>query len=260
MRPFIFHIGSMGVPAFFFSIMVGSLVGTFYAAHIAKKEGSDPVVMLDFGILSIISSVIGSRLFHVVVENPMYYWEHPIRVFYFWQGGFVSIGAFMLSVMSCLIYLRWRKLPIFKNFDIVTMGVPFAIFFVRTGCLCAGCCYGKPTDFFVHLVFNNPGSTAGHFYPGVPLHATQIYSMLNAVVMFFVLHWVRKRKRFDGQLLATFLMYYGVTRFFIEEPLRGDVDRGVYFNGLISTGQISMAVFFAVGMAIWLIQKRRLSS
>jgi len=254
-RPFLFHIGSLGVPSFFFMIMIGALATTFFAAYMARREKADPVAMLDFGIIAIIASVLGSRIFHVLVENPGYYWENPIRVFYFWQGGFVSIGAYIASLTGWLIYLWRRKLDYWRYLDIITTGVPIIIFFVRAGCLLVGCCYGRPTDFFIHLVFNDPASTAGYFHLGEKLHATQPYFMANALVMWGVVLLAYKYRKFYGQVLATFFMYEAVSRFFLEF-LRGDEDRGIWLNGMLSTGQIAMMFFFAVGVAIWILRRK----
>lgn len=256
MRPYLFHLGSMGVPSFFFMIMIGSLATTFFLAHMAKREGSDPVAMLDFGIIGIIASVLGSRIFHILVENPAYYWEHPIRVFYFWQGGFVSIGAFLGSALGWAIYMRRRRLPAWRTLDLAVTGVPIIIFFVRVGCLLVGCCYGRPTDFFLHLVFNDPGSTAGYFHLGEKLHATQPYFMANAVVMWGVVLVAYYHRRFYGQVLVTFMLYYGVTRFFLEF-LRGDEDRGMWFGGALSTGQIVMVLTFLAGLGLWRFLRTR---
>ena len=60
------------------------------------------------GIIAIIASVIGARVFHIVVESPMYYLEKPIRVFCFWQGGYVSIGAYMFTMAAWLVYF-WKR-------------------------------------------------------------------------------------------------------------------------------------------------------
>ena len=257
MKPFLFHIGTLGVPAFFFMIMIGSLAGTFYAYHRAKRErGIDPVVMLDFGIIAIIASVIGSRIVHILVENPSYYWEDPIRVFYFWQGGFVSLGAIIFSFIGLLIYLRIRKLPPWRYMDLIMLGVPITMFFVRLGCLCAGCCYGKPTDFFLHLTFTDPAGAAGALHPGTPLLPSQPLFMLNAVVMFFVLQLVYKYRHYYGQVLATFFLYYGVSRFFVEFT-RGDEDRGLWFNHTLSSGQIAMVLFFLTGLVLHFVLRHR---
>lgn len=256
MRPFLFNIGDVGVPSFFFMIMVGTLAAVFFAAHMAKKEGSDPVVMLDFGIVAVVASMLGARIFHILVENPTYYWEKPIRVFYFWQGGFVSLGAFIASAICWVIYMRWRRVPVWKNLDLAITGVPLIVFFVRLGCLLTGCCYGKSTDFFIHLIFTDKASTAGYFHYGEKLHATQLYFMLNALVMWAVILIMYKYRKFYGQLLATFMIYYGVTRFMIE-LLRGDEDRGMWFSGLLSTGQITMIFTFLGGLFIWFYQRNR---
>lgn len=256
MRPMLFHLGPVGVPAFFLMIMIGTLAATFYGYRLAKREGADPVVMLDFGIVGIICSVIGSRIFHIFIENPAYYWENPLRVLYFWQGGFVSIGAYVFAIAGVLAYLHVRGLDKLRYMDIVAAEIPIVIFFVRIGCLCAGCCYGKPTDFFIHLIFNNPGSAAGHYHPGVALHATQPYFMLNALVMFVVLNLVYRYKRFKGQVFASFFIYYGVSRFILEF-LRGDEDRGLFFAKTLSTGQIAMIVSFVFGVTLYYVLWKR---
>jgi len=259
MRPILFHLGSIGVPAFFLMIMVGTLAATFYGYWLAKREKADPVVLLDFGIIAIICSVVGSRVFHILIENPQYYLEDPIRVFYFWQGGFVSIGAFVFSIAGVLIYLRVRHLDMFRYLDITATAIPLAIFFVRLGCLCAGCCYGKPTEFFIHLVFKNSGSAAGYYHPGIALHATQPYFMLNAIVMGVILYFVYRYRQFKGQVLATFFIYYGISRFLLEF-LRGDEDRGLFFGETLSTGQIAMIISFCAGVALYIIQWRKYRS
>lgn len=259
MRPTLFEIGPLSVPAFFLMIMVASLVTTFYGYWLAKKEKADPVVILDFGIIAIIASVIGSRVFHILIENPSYYLENPIRVFYFWQGGFVSIGAFVFTIISWIVYLRIRKLDAWRYFDIAAAVIPAAIFFVRIGCLCAGCCYGKPTDFFLHLTFTNPNSAAGYHHPGVPLHPTQIYLMLNALMMGILLFLVYRYRKFKGQVLALFFMYYGVSRFLLEF-LRGDEDRGLFFGKILSTGQIAMIVSFCFGLILYIVMMKKSKS
>lgn len=250
MRPILFSVGPVSIPAFFLMIMIATLAATFYGYWLAKKEKADPVAILDLGIIAIIASVIGSRIFHIVIENPSYYLENPLRVFYFWQGGFVSIGAYAFAIAGWFIYLKIRRLEGWRYFDISAAMVPVAIFFVRIGCLCAGCCYGKPTDFFFHLVFKNPASAAGAGHPGEALHATQIYFMINAVIMGILLYLVYRYKKFHGQVVAVFLMYYGVTRFFIEF-LRGDEDRGLFFGKALSTGQIAMICAFVSGVIIY---------
>lgn len=256
MRPVLFYIGSVGIPAFFFMIMVASLSATWVATRLARRDGLSEIAVLDMAIIAIIASMIGARLFHVFVEYPRYYWEKPLRVFYFWQGGFVSLGAFIATILSWIVYLKRKGLDIPKYMDVMGGMAPVIIFFVRLGCLLNGCCFGKPTHHWPHITFTDPSSTAYAMHHGnIPLYPTQIFFMANAVIMFIFLLIVRRYRRFYGQVGACFLMYEGVSRFFLEY-FRGDADRGLYFNGAVSTGQIAMVFFFAAGIIMWKICSR----
>ena len=256
MLPFLIHYKSITIPTFFFMVMVASLAAAFYIYYQAPKKGLSQIVVLDLAMVGTIVGIIGARLFHVFVEAPGYYWEHPTYVFHFWRGGFVGYGVFIGILLGVIGYLKIRKLPILKYCDLIALGCPLIVFFVRIGCLGAGCCYGTPTDFFIHLTFTNPSSDGGRDFPGVALHATQIYDMINAIITFGVVHWVDKRKKFQGQVMITFFMTYAFFRFWIEF-LRGDEDRGVYFGGVVSTSQITGAVFILFGFILYRYWKKK---
>lgn len=251
MRPILFQIGEFTFPAYSFLIMVGVLAAAYLGVKAVRRLGLPVVYALDMVILAVVAGFLGARIGHVLVEAPRYYLEDPLRFFYFWQGGFVSWGGHMAGGIAWYFYLRWRKQPVWAYFDCAAFVVPAALFFGRVGCLLTGCCFGKPTGFFLHLTFTDPGSTAYHFYPNIPLHATQIYLMAN-VLFIALLLWVFSKKwwRFQGQLFALALGLYSVGRFMIEF-LRGDADRGVYFDGAISSGQIAMVFYLAVSIFMY---------
>lgn len=258
MKPLLFTLSipgmdDMPIYPFFFTIAVGALLAAIWLYYLCKSAGLERVVAIDMAIIAIVFSVIGSRAFHIVFEYPCYYMEEPSRVWEFLKGGFVSLGAYVFSFMAGTIYFRIRKMDALPYLDRAALTMPLIIFFVRLGCLLAGCCYGKPTDFFFSLSFPQ-GSTAFYFMGDQPLHAVQIYKMVNTLGMAGVLWWVTKYRQFAGQVLASAFIYLGVTRFFLEY-LRGDEDRGVYFDavlpGGISTGQIVMLIACAIGGGIY---------
>lgn len=256
MYPFILKIGSYYVPSFFFMTMLGVFASTFYLYFRAPKLGFSQIVVLDVGIVGAIFGILGARIFHVLFEYPWYYWEDLSRVFEFWRGGFVSFGAYIGGATAILIYLRMRKQPIPKYADFIALGVPFLVVFIRLGCLGAGCCYGKPTDFFFHLIFTNPSSDAGSKFAHQALHATQIYDLLNGMFIFLVLHWRYARKKFEGEIVLLLFMMYTSIRGLIE-ILRGDADRGVYFDGTVSTGQITGLILFILCLVLYIFLWKR---
>ena len=231
-------------------VMVASLAATFYAYWQAGRRGMSQVVVLDISLVSTLTGIIGARLFHIFAEAPGYYWAHPSYVFHFWQGGFVGYGAFIGVAAGIIGYLKFKKLPVLKYCDLMALGCPLIIFFVRIGCLGAGCCYGKPTTSLFHLIFTNPASDAGEDFPGVPLYPTQIYDMISALVIFGLIHLIDRKKKFDGVTTLAFFALYAFFRFFIEF-FRGDADRGLYFNGLVSTSQITGVVILVVCSALY---------
>ncbi|MBI2980811.1 MAG: prolipoprotein diacylglyceryl transferase [Deltaproteobacteria bacterium] len=237
MKPFLFSIGDTPVPSFFFFIVVGALVALFYIVWIGGKKTLRVDVILDMGIIGLIVGVLGSRVFHILVEAPLYYWEKPARVFEFWRGGFVSWGAFIAIPLSFLIYFHRRKVPVWPYLDLLVIGGPIIKFFIRLACLMAGCCYGKPTALPWAIRFTDPDSTANYFVGSVPLHPVQVYSMIHAILLFLFINWFYlKKKRFAGQTACLLAFGWTIPRALIEF-LRADSDRGIYF-GIISTGQV----------------------
>ncbi len=237
-------------------MVLASLAATFYVYYRAPSKGLSKVVALDLGILGTLAGIVGTRLFHVFVEAPGYYWQHPSHIYQIWRGGLVSHGGIILITVTFLIYFRMKKLPMWKYLDLCAPAFAIINFFIRLGCLSAGCCYGKPTHFFIHLVFKSPASDAGYKFQGVPLHATQVYDLLlSGVFLFFILNWIDRKKKFDGQVTACFFILYGFMRGMVEF-LRGDLDRGVYAGGMISTGQIMGLCSIVFGFILYFYRRR----
>ena len=49
-----------------------------------------------------------------------------------------------------------------------------------------------------------------------PLHPAQLYEAILSLMVFGVVFWLRKSKRFDGQILLTYLLLGGLVRFTVE--------------------------------------------
>lgn len=96
----------------------------------------------------------------------------------------------------------------------------------------------------------------------LPLYPTQLMEVIGELIIFGVLLFLLKRKRFHGQILATWLMGYAILRT-INEFFRGDVARGYLFQYpadnpiLLSTSQAIALALFATGAIITFVQLRR---
>lgn len=256
MFPFIIHSGDLVIPTFFFMMMLGVMASTFYMYFLAPRHGFSQIVVLDCSIVGTICGILGGRLFHVFVEALWFYQENPWRFFEFWRGGFVSYGAFIGGTIGILVYLKIKKQPILEYVDFIALAVPLMVVFIRIGCLGAGCCYGKPTDFPLYLAFHNRASEAGSKFPGIHLHASQVYDLLNGMLIFIVLNWRYKYRRFKGEIVLLFFMLYAFIRGLIEF-LRGDAERVLWLQGSVSTGQITGVVIIALCVVIYVLLYRK---
>lgn len=81
-------------------IALGFLIGLLLATREARRTGEDPERLLDIGFWLLVSGLIGSRLFDIIVNIPTYWktfqsakhwYEAPI--FRPWQGGIASTVA-----------------------------------------------------------------------------------------------------------------------------------------------------------------------
>jgi phosphatidylglycerol:prolipoprotein diacylglycerol transferase len=176
-----------------------------------------------------------------------------------WRGGLAYYGGFLFSTVFGLYYLRRHRLPMWRVTDLAAYGIPLGLVFGRLGCVLNGCCFGRPTSSFLGLQFPGRGSAwraqveagviAKSASAALPVHPTQLYESLACLAIFAYLYfWVRPRKRFDGQVFATFLILYAVARSAIE-ILRAD-ERGVVL-GFLSTSQIISIPLFALGLYLF---------
>nr|WP_283094871.1 prolipoprotein diacylglyceryl transferase [Nitrospina sp. Nb-3] len=231
-------------------VATGFFVGIVLAARQGQKEGLDSARILDLCFYLLIASILGGRLLYVIVEYR-YFVSNPLEMLKFWKGGLVYYGGLMAAVATGWYFMRKFDLPFWKTADVLAPSIAIGQAIGRWGCFFAGCCYGVRTDAPWAITFTNLDSLAPL---NVPLHPTQIYLSLNALVIFFVLLWVQKKKRFDGQVLLTYGILYSIGRFIIEF-YRGD-DRGYAVPEMLSTSQFIGIFIFGLSMVLWARRKR----
>jgi phosphatidylglycerol:prolipoprotein diacylglycerol transferase len=92
--------------------------------------------------------------------------------------------------------------------------------------------------------------------PGVPIHPTQIYMSLNALLILGILVLLYRNKRFHGRIISVYVLLYATTRFFIE-LVRGDADRGFVFGSQLSTSQfLGLLLAILAGMTYLALDRR----
>jgi len=252
MHPVLLEFGFFKIFTYGLLVASGFFVAIMYASMRGEAEGLDRQKVFDLCFYIMIAAIVGARLLYVIVEYR-YFSEAPLEIFKFWKGGLVFYGGLILAVIVSIIYMRHHSMPVWKVADILAPSLAIGQAIGRWGCFFAGCCYGIKTDVPWAITFTDPRSLAPL---GIPLHPTQIYSSLNALLIFTILVWVGKRKSFDGQVFWTYGALYSIGRFIIEF-FRGD-DRGFAVENVLSTSQF-LGIFILILSVTMLIVLRRKS-
>jgi phosphatidylglycerol:prolipoprotein diacylglycerol transferase len=256
-------------------IATGFMVGIWLAQREGRRRGQDPERIADLAFWILVSALVGSRVYFILVNWQDYFQagtfltQTPFgripRVLVVWEGGLVFYGGFIAAILTAWWYMRRHGMAFLAHADTLIPGVAIGHFFGRMGCFGAGCCWGQVAH--AHLPWTvafPPESLAFQTFQGrpdpgaflaadrlhtLPLHPTQLYEAFGELGLFLLLVlWVRPRKRFHGQPLATWLMAYAVLRAVVES-FRGDVERGVVAG--LGVGTWTSVAIFAAGALIF---------
>jgi phosphatidylglycerol:prolipoprotein diacylglycerol transferase len=252
MHPILVKLGPINIFTYGMFLALAFLSAILVAGREAKRNGCSPAQVYDLCFYIVLAAIVGSRLFHVILELP-YFLAHPGDIFLLWKGGLAFQGGLILGIPVAFLYMRWKQMPILQTFDFVAVGMPLGQFIGRVGCFMAGCCYGTDCHLPWAVTFNNPDTLAPM---GVPLHPTQLYEAFLALGVFGVLLWWRRRKSFNGQLLGLYLLLAGLVRFVVEF-FRGDERGPIIFAGMVATQAVALGLVVVSGLFLWWGSRRR---
>jgi phosphatidylglycerol---prolipoprotein diacylglyceryl transferase len=250
--PRLFHIGSFNLPTYGLLVSLGVLIGLSISVRNSAKQGIDPENAWNFGILVVLSGIVGAKILYIINDWSTYV-AHPREIFSLstLQAGGVFSGGLIGALIAAVWFIRKHHMPALATCDAFAPGLALGHAIGRIGCFAAGCCYGKPTTHFWGVTFTNPLASALVGTPlGVPLEPTQLFESAVELANFFILMWMLKRKRFDGQVFAAYVILYGVARYFLEF-IRDDPGRGSVFGGIMTGTQLISICLVILGGFIW---------
>lgn len=253
------------IPIFGYGMMMclGFVSATLLAARRATKVGFPPETIWDLTFLFLLSGVGGARLFYLVQHGDRVFancqsaQSYLIAAIALWDGGLVLYGGLIAGAVVYGWFCRTRKLDAWKLGDLIVPSVFLGIAFGRFGCFLYGCCFGDrcelpwavefPADSIPFKAQVQRGFLSSDAAVSLPLHPTQLYSVIDGVLLcLLTLAYYPIRAR-DGSVVTLALLTYPVTRFFIER-LRGD-EMGQFGTSLTIAQWISLAML-AGGFAL----------
>jgi phosphatidylglycerol:prolipoprotein diacylglycerol transferase len=251
MFPELFRIPGINFPINTYGVLlaISFLGGLWLAAKLGEREGYERNKIYDIGLYMLLGELVGSKLLLLIVEwqkfvaNP----SMLINIDFIRSGG-VFYGGFLGALSVSFFMANRYKIPWWTLADVCAPGIALGQFTGRLGCFAAGCCWGKPTDYWIGVKFTEQA----HRLTGVPidvhLHPVQLYESSFMLLVMLLLLYLLKVRKFRGQVILTYLFTYASLRFSIE--FFRDDPRGALFG--LSTSQIIAGSIAPIALSVFL--------
>lgn len=249
MKSELLTIGPFTLYGYGFMIAIGIVTAYIVAEYRARKMKMEYEHVAYIAIWCVLGGFVAAKILFWITEWKSVV-EDPGFLLDTISDGFVVYGGIIGGILAGYIYGKVKKLNFLEYFDLIMPSIALAQGFGRLGCLLAGCCYGAETDSVLAITFTDSSFAPNH----VAMIPTQIYSSLLNFIHFGILLFIAKRKKFDGQVAAVYLVLYSIGRF-VMEFFRGDVERG--YVGVLSTSQFIGIFMCLVGIVLYVWAGRR---
>lgn len=259
MHPELFKIPLFGgIPVFSYGALVALafVVGLLWIGYDCRKRNLEAGRATDLAFYLILLGVATSRLMYVLIEERARFFANPLTFFRIWEGGLVFYGGLIPAMFFAIWYMRRYRMRVLTYVDAFTPAVSIAHAIGRLGCFMAGCCYGREIGHNAWYALTFPAQARSFAPPGIPLYPTQLMESFGELLIFTSLLLVRRVKKFEGQLLATYLILYGILRL-VTESLRGDAERGYVLPDVLSISAFISILMVASGVIWYVLGWRR---
>ena len=240
-------------------ILAGILLAATMAYHEFKRLGWKTDYLFDGLLIIAPLAIIGARIYYVLFD-PSGPATSFIDVIAIWEGGLAIHGAVIVASIGVIIFSRVKKINVWALADILAIGLLMGQIAGRWGNFMNAEAHGGITTNQTLINFLPNFISNQMMFSGSSKLALGIYqptflyeSLLNFVALTALLLLRRKRVLKAGDSLAIYLIWYGLVRGLIIEPLRTDQ---LMIFGDIPVNILLSLVLFAAGGIVLLITKR----
>lgn len=221
MYPVLLQIGPITIYSLGVFWALGALAGAWILRFELKRYGHNPDLAANLVLAAVFGGLVGARLLFIIEEWSGFK-ERPLE-FLLSGAGFSWHGGLLLGTLAATWAVRRHGIPWLKAADISAPAAALGYGIGRIGCFLAGdATWGKVTDVPWAMAF--PNAIAGWIDPltGVPyppdakVHPTQIYELIQSLVVFGILWPLREKDYPDGSIFWLYLMLAGLMRFLVE--------------------------------------------
>lgn len=239
-------IGEFSIHLYGLLIAFGLMLAFIYGTRRGKEFGLKVDDIID-GVLCIVPfAVLCARLYYCIFQwNEGGYGEDPITILYVWKGGLAIYGGVLGAVAAIAVFCKIKKINLPALLDLVFLGFLIGQSIGRWGNFFNREAFGVETESFLRMGLLNSVTGQVEYH-----HPTFLYESVWNAIGFVLLHFLSKKRKYDGQIALGYCAWYGFGRTIIE-GLRTD---SLYIgNTGLRVSQLLAALSCVVAVAVLLI-------
>jgi len=242
------QLGPITLYTWGFFIALSFLICYWLILREASKRNIKQEIILWLFVSIFFGAILGSRLGYIL-QYPNYYFSNFLEIFKITAGGLTFHGGFIGALIIGLLYYRRQKkklnLSFFQLGDIIAPIAALGIFIGRIGCSLINDHQGAITTLPWAIIWPD----------GVLRHPVAEYLALNALIMFFVLLFLKSKIKKTGYLFIIFVIWYSISRLLLDfTRVSNTYLADLQYSGLFISQWISL--FILIGLGIIFFKKR----
>ena len=237
------EIGPLTIHYYGILIACGLMLAVIYGWKRCRQFGILQDDITD-GVLWIVPfAVLCARAYYCIFQWDEEFARDPISVLYIWNGGLAIYGGVIGAVIGVSVYCIFKKIKLPALLDLVALGFLIGQSIGRWGNFFNREAFGATTESFLRMgLYNTVTQTTTYHHP------TFLYESLWNAIGFVGLHFLSKKRKYDGQIALGYCAWYGLGRALIE-GLRTDS----LYLGNFRVSQLLAAISCFAGVLLLLI-------
>ncbi len=266
----------LGRPIYWYGILIafGFFLAYLYCTRQSKKFGIRPEDLVDLLLFAVPLCILGARAYYVIFYLDLYRREDGsldfMEMLRIWDGGLAIYGGILVAVLVLAVFCKVRKISFLAFADLGVFGLLIGQCVGRWGNFINIEAYGGVTDLpwrmcsasIAQELFLQKGLIDQAAYDAIlegtlGVHPTFFYeSLWNLIGFGILLLLLHRGRKFDGQTFYTYLIWYGLGRFWIE-GLRTD-SLYLFHTGLrVSQGVALLSFCVGIFLYLWTLQRKK---
>ena len=225
-------------------IAIGFLLAILYVRFRVKEFGTSFDLVTDAILICVPLAIVCARIYYVAFRWD-YYKDNPITALYIWQGGIAIYGGVIGAILGLVLFSKLKKQKITPYLDIMALGLLIGQLIGRWGNFFNREAYGAEifNNFFLRMGIEEANGAVRYWHP------TFLYESVWNLVGFVLLHFLSKKRKYDGQTFLQYVAWYGLGRVWIE-GLRTD---SLYIGSTdVRVSQLLAGVSFVAAVGVML--------